>query len=1273
MAIQHEAKCHALFIGYLGRPPSATELEYWSGQLAANSNGPFASGLVDHLAAESSFVIDMARGTEQLVLDLFVRLTGQQPSMALYSHFVNGVTSGLYDVTSLPVAILRDCGIMPKSDGAGGVTYGAPDNAPADKSAVDLVTASGSDYVGGVENKVSYSTTFTDHLDTAEENAAYAGDPTAAKDAIDAVTQVDATLTTAAASVDTVIAGVTSGSADTVTLSLSFSTNNADVLSGSTGNDTIGASIGTYQGGEALDGKEGVDTLTIRDNANANALGLIRNVEQVNFIALGSGGSMDFTDVIGFSSLDVWGNAASASLNNLGTSQLDSALVIGVRSGFGGDLTVGFQDLSNSNDTLRLNIGNASAFGLVESAQAFENVNINVQAQTGANVAMGLNSGTYHGALSAVNLTTDSALTAAANLTIKIDRDATATASLNVNASALVGNVTLTLGTNLGSALDQNLYSAGELIIKTGTGNDVVILGGNSGGASGYASNNSAFSIDMGAGTDTLRVVAYQSGQLLPSAAGVENLDIMALDNGVGGSTAGINFSSITASLSNINVWGEASALALVNMSAGATVNFLSGFTGNVTIGLASSVGTADSITIVANNASGFEFHETAQAIETINFKVNGTAYAGSASEFGTATTTFNVLGDQNVTMRLNANSANTALTISSTGLTAGNLNLAIDAISGNQQLSVMLGTGDDTLTFASGAIHNNMTAVLNAGLGSDNLSLVLETSGFMAPQVAGFETITLVSDNSAVNFLGSSLTGTTTINVALGSQAYSAVTMSKLGAEVSTINVGFWTSSTTGAASAIMNFSFAAAPSTLTVNLNANHATAVVTPTALMHSLDINSATVVSLAVNGTSNLQMGDIYADEATALTITMGTGGVDFNMSALSAANAGSVTINAQGGDINIGSAGFATAASVTINQAGGTGSYSGSYIGNLSMLRGDLAINTVGAGGSATTAGVWISTATVRDDVTITTNGGDVLIGELQMGLSAVQSSLSGLRLTIHANHSADSVIINTLNVASAMATNATSNSLNMTMTIDGSGDVTIGVLAMTSMGTGGGAAGSAATANTINATALMGTLILGASATLGTGNSNFTVNLGADNASANAVALSNGNDTIRGGGNRDVIEAGGGRDVMYGGGGSDVFVFLSSAANLTADQLESGSSDFIMDFGSGDTIMFSGITVLGSSHATFTSVTGMGTVSALSTATLIGAALATSNLLAIYQASGNTYIEVSLVSAAAGLDSATVTIVLDGFAGWTSLSSVFNITVGGSGLYIQHV
>jgi len=209
----------------------------------------------------------------------------------------------------------------------------------------------------------------------------------------------------------------------------------------------------------------------------------------------------------------------------------------------------------------------------------------------------------------------------------------------------------------------------------------------------------------------------------------------------------------------------------------------------------------------------------------------------------------------------------------------------------------------------------------------------------------------------------------------------------------------------------------------------------------------------------------------------------------------------------------------------------------------------------------------------------------------------------------------------------------------------------------------------------VNATGLFGTLIIGASATIGTGaNANFTISLGDDQASANNIAVGAGADTINGGASKDTIEAGAGQDTLRGGGGSDVFVFLASAGDDNADHLLSAQSDFIMDFGSGDTIVFSGIvTVSGLAGAPFTSLSGLGTNSAISTATLVGQGLVTAGYVAIYQASGNTYVEVSVNSGAAVTDSAIVTIVLDGLSGWTALSSVFNVTVGASGLYIQHI
>jgi len=1050
------------------------------------------------------------------------------------------------------------------------------------------------------------------------------------------VTDDHATVVTAEANIDT--GGEDQGGAG-LTIVLTTGT---DAITAGTGADTINAAIGTLQNGDSIDGKAGVDTLTVRDAAAAGGLATIRNVEQIHLINLDSA-ALNLADATGYTSLDVWGNGGgSAVISNIGSGL---TLTIGVLSGFGGELTVGFQDEGNANDTLNLMVNNASAFGLNESAHSIET--INVQA-AGSGVAIT--------AVAGSSLSTF-AITGTANVTLELDRQGS-TAGMTINATALAGNLTLTIHSRLGA----DAFTAGEFSINAGTGDDVINI------SPAYSSMNtldSSLKIDGGAGTDTLRVGAESGVQLIPTAINFENLQFIAF-TGAGGETAGLNFTSLTGSLASIAMWGDATSVEMVGMTAGVTVEVKSGFGGDLKVGLANEIGTADSITIIANQASGFEFHETAHGIETINFQVTNSGYVGSASEFGTATTTFNVSGSQSATMRLNANSANTSLVISSTGLTAGGLNLTIDAASGNQQLTVTFGTGADTLTLGSGVFHANLTATVDGGEGADTYKMVIETAGTLAPSISNVETLTLTFDNSGGTFDASGVSGATTLNVLMGSALASASFMTKLPSSITTLTLASMTSSS--GSTAAMSLAFAANPGAVSLSINGSSQSAV---TAAFGTVTLASATMVTVVANGSNNINMNDLNVDQATALTVTMGASGVDLRMSALSANNAGSVTINATAGDINIGTAGFHTANTVTINQAGGTGSYSGSYIGNLSAARADVTITVAGASGSSTTAGLIVSTADIRDDLSITTNGGDVIIGELRMGLSAVASSLSGLRLTIAANGSADYVAIARLGVDSgAAASAATAGTFNLTLTISGSGDVTLGVISFTGLT----ASPSAATANVINATGLFGTLIVGASATIGTGgNANFTVSLGDDQASANNISLGAGNDTINGGASKDTIEAGAGQDTLRGGGGSDVFVFLASAGDDNADQLLSAQSDFIMDFGSGDVIVFSGVVQL-TSLAGFTSLSGLtGTPSAISTATLVGQGLVTASYLAIFQASGNTYIEVSVNSGAAVSDSAIVTIVLDGLSGWTALSSVFNVSVGASGLYIQHV
>ncbi len=200
MAIHHEAKVHALFVGYLGRPPTPSELSTWSAHLAANSNGPWlpsvATSLAGYLRSTDSYQADMALSNEDLVNTVFLRMTGSLPSTDLYSHFVDGLNDGTIQDGGLPVAILRDCGIMPKPDGSGGVTYGRPaTSAGTDLTA--LVTASGTDYAGGVQNKIAASRSFDTALDTQAEIDEFSSNPAAAIDWMSSVNSDDASLTRA--------------------------------------------------------------------------------------------------------------------------------------------------------------------------------------------------------------------------------------------------------------------------------------------------------------------------------------------------------------------------------------------------------------------------------------------------------------------------------------------------------------------------------------------------------------------------------------------------------------------------------------------------------------------------------------------------------------------------------------------------------------------------------------------------------------------------------------------------------------------------------------------------------------------------------------------------------------------------------------------------------------------------------------------------------------------------------------------------------------------
>jgi S-layer protein len=484
MAIQHEAKCHALFLGYLGRPPSATELDYWSGKLAANSNGPFASGLVAHLQAQTSFVADLLKSPEQLVADLFVRLTGSElTDMSIFNHFVNGVRNGMYDAESLPVAILRDCGFMPKSDGAGGLTYGAPDNAPADKSAVDPVADAAlvASLTSAIENKVTVSTAFTDALDTPAENAAYSSSSTAAETLLASVTSDDATAAAATADVEaTVAATVDAGNAAAgQTFALTTGVDKGAAFTGGTGTDTFEGSIDstltpsttTWTALDAIDGGAGTDTFNLTAITDVALPGgaTLSNIENVNIAAAAKVGTFAADDAGALDLSTVFADVTNLTITS--GSQADFKAGTGTAVNLSG-VTGGVEIVGGASQTVSLAaqggaVQVSGATGAVSVTSAKQGANT-IDVDGGSTITVNTTSTADNGA---ITIGTTTPATGAVSVTSNLNGDGTAT--LDQADIAVKGGSTVTVNSNLTiAAKDQTagaVHTFGDVLV-TGDG-----------------------------------------------------------------------------------------------------------------------------------------------------------------------------------------------------------------------------------------------------------------------------------------------------------------------------------------------------------------------------------------------------------------------------------------------------------------------------------------------------------------------------------------------------------------------------------------------------------------------------------------------------------------------------------------------------------------------------------------------------------------------------------------------------------------------------------
>ncbi|CAB1367792.1 S8 family serine peptidase [Denitratisoma oestradiolicum] len=126
-AQSYNAKVQTYFIGTLGRAATTAELSQYTSLLAsqngsvwldANGQTGTTGSLVAYLATSSEFAsLTAGKSNSQIVDEMYLRLTGDLPSLALHDYYQSKLDASTIRVRGLLNAILNDLSIMPRADG----------------------------------------------------------------------------------------------------------------------------------------------------------------------------------------------------------------------------------------------------------------------------------------------------------------------------------------------------------------------------------------------------------------------------------------------------------------------------------------------------------------------------------------------------------------------------------------------------------------------------------------------------------------------------------------------------------------------------------------------------------------------------------------------------------------------------------------------------------------------------------------------------------------------------------------------------------------------------------------------------------------------------------------------------------------------------------------------------------------------------------------------------------------------------------------------------
>ena len=588
-------------------------------------------------------------------------------------------------------------------------------------------------------------------------------------------------------------------------------TTNSDLITGTAADEVInglivtipatGALGDTTQSVDIIDGGAGADTLNIQTQAGGTLGVTVKNVETINYTAFNVQ-NFNMANVTGVTTLNNKNSIASLVLSNA-----SAVMDLSVQSVVGNSTIVGYTAaaVAGSANVQKIALNAATADHTID----FNDAAIETYELTSSGSANRVVLDDVGTTVKTIKVTGDQALRVSFT-----DLFASTDNITSFDASAATGAITANLFTNV---------DASDMNVKTGTANDTVIFGN-------FTKDDV---IDLGAGTDTLRLDLSATVSAAATLKGVEVLQLTANGNYT---LNGLGATELT----TVNLGVEAGFRTYTLTNLAATANTLNlnggGAVADATIstavfGLKTTSGTADALTInIANvDASGNAVVPTAKGIQlssaqtangieniTINSATLGADTSASVRDGG-ALLTLTATSLQKLTLAsttlLDLDGSALAATVKTVAGSAANggvhldLTLAEDAttVAGGATGSVSVTTGSGTDLIAN--ILGKVATTISSGAGNDIISTLAGTNMVKKLTIdagAGNDSINISGDSSAVAKELTLGDGVDTVTV---SNTQSAITINDFVAGVGGDKITFATNAAVDGAVSLIKF----------------------------------------------------------------------------------------------------------------------------------------------------------------------------------------------------------------------------------------------------------------------------------------------------------------------------------------------------------------------------------------------------------------------------------------------------------------------------------